>query len=88
MAILTKAKPKKCECGRPAGSTATGVSACISAARTLAPSSSEESAMRREMTKVQLAMMKADLRKHVADAVVAEIIAARTKAYHKAQPRK
>jgi len=44
----------------------------MSAARTLAPTS-EERAMRREMNKIQLAMMKADLRKHVADAEMAEL---------------
>ena len=70
MAILKKPEPKKraCQCPPPV----TGTSALMSAARTLAPTS-EERAMRREMNKIQLAMMKADLRKHVADAEMAEL---------------
>ncbi len=72
MAILKKPEPKKrvCKCEPPV----TGMSARMGAARTLAPTS-EERAMRREMNKIQLAMMKADLRKHVADADIAETLA-------------
>ena len=77
MAILKKPEPKKraCQCPPPViGRSATGISALMSAGRTLAPTS-EESAMRREMNKIQLATMKADLRKHVADADMAETLA-------------
>ena len=72
MAILKKPKPKKraCQCPSPV----TGMSALMSAARTLAPTL-EERAMRREMNKIQLATMKADLRKHTADADMAETLA-------------
>ena len=72
MAILKKPEPKKraCQCEPPV----TGMSALMSAGRTLAPTS-EESAMRREMNKIQLATMKADLRKHAADADIAETLA-------------
>ena len=72
MAILKKPEPKKraCQCPPPV----TGMSALMSAARTLAPTL-EESAMRREMNKIQLATMKADLRKHAADADIAETLA-------------
>lgn len=79
MAILKKPEPKKraCQCPPPViGRSATGISALMGAARTLAPTS-EESAMRREMNKIQLATMKADLRKHVADADMAETLAER-----------
>ena len=72
MAILKKPEPKKraCQCPPPV----TGISELVSAGRTLAPTS-EESAMRREMNKIQLATMKADLRKHTADADLAETLA-------------
>lgn len=66
MAILKKPEPKKCKCSLPAG-----------AARTLSP---EESAMRRETDKIQLDMMKANLRKQVAEADLAEVTAARARA--------
>ena len=79
MAILTKPKPKKCKCGGPADSTASGLSYLMGAARTLAPLP-EESAMRREMNKIQLDTMKADLRKHVAEADLVEVTAARARA--------
>ena len=75
MAILKKPEPKKraCQCPPPV----TGISALMSgAARTLAPTP-EESAMRREMNKIQLATMKADMRKHAADADMAETLAKR-----------
>ena len=74
MAILKKPEPKKCKCGLPAGTSASSLSMLMGAARTLAPTS-EESAMRREMNKIQLATMKADLRKHAADADRAETLA-------------
>lgn len=76
MAILKKPEPKKRACQCPPPVTLTGLSALMSAARTLAPTS-EESAMRCEMNKIQLAMMKADLRKHVADADMADTLAKR-----------
>ena len=72
MAILKKPEPKKrvCQCPPPV----TGMSALMGAGRTLGPTP-EESAMRREMNKIQLATMKADLRKHTADADMAETLA-------------
>jgi hypothetical protein len=73
---MKKPKPKKCKCGGPADSTA---SYLMGAARTLAPLS-EESAMRREMNKIQLDMLKADLRLHNAQADLAEVTAARARA--------
>ena len=79
MAILKKPEPKKRECGRPAGGTATGLSAILTAARTLAPSF-EESEMRRDRSQIQLDIMKADLRLHIAQADLAETTAARAKA--------
>jgi len=75
MAILKKPEPKKRACQCPPPVTG-GISGLMGAARTLAPTS-EESAMRREMSKIQLATMKADLRKHVADADMAETLAKR-----------
>jgi hypothetical protein len=76
MAILKKPEPKKCKCALPAGTSASSLSMLMGAARTLAPSP-EESAMRREMNKIQLDTMKADLRKHVAEADLAETNAKR-----------
>jgi len=77
MAILKKPEPKKraCQCEPPV----TGMSACMSAARTLAPTS-EERAMRREMNRLQVETMKADLRKRVANAEMAEFAAVRAHA--------
>ena len=77
MAILKKPEPKKrvCQCEPPV----TGISALMSAARTLAPTS-EESAMRREMNRLQVETMKADLRLHNAQADMAEFAAARAHA--------
>ena len=77
MAILKKPEPKKCKCGLPAGTSASSLSMLMGAARTLSP---EESAMRCEMNKIQLDTMKADLRKHVAEADLAELTAARARA--------
>lgn len=77
MAILKKPKPKKCKCDLPAGTSASSLSMLMGAARTPSP---EENAMRREMDKVRLDMMKADLRKHVAEADLAEVTAARARA--------
>lgn len=74
MAILKKPESKKhiFKCAPPV----TGISALMSgAARTLAPTS-EERAMHCEMNRLQVEMMKADLRKHVADADLAEVEAA------------
>ena len=51
----------------------------MGAARTLAPTL-EESAMRREMNRLQVAMMTADLRLHNARADMAEFTAARAHA--------
>ena len=79
MAILKKPEPKKCKCGLPAGTSASDLSMPMGAARTLAPSP-EESAMRREMNKIQLDTMKADLRLHNAQADLAEVTAARARA--------
>ena len=77
MAILKKPEPKKraCQCEPPV----TGMSARMSAARTLAPTS-EERAMRREMNRLQVETMKADLRKRVANAEMAEFAAVRAHA--------
>lgn len=75
MSILKKPKPKKRACQCPPPVTG-GISGFMGAARTLVPTS-EESAMRCEMNKIQLAMMKADLRKHVADADMADTLAKR-----------
>ena len=77
MAILKKPESKKPESKKRACQytlPVTGISALVSAGRTLAPTS-EERAMRREMNKIQLATMKADLRKHAADADIAETLA-------------
>ena len=78
MAILKKPEPKKraCQCPPPVTGMSAPMSALMSAGRTWAPTS-EESAMRREMNKIQLATMKADLRKHAADADMAETLAKR-----------
>ncbi len=73
MAILKKPEPKKRACQCPPPVTG-GISGLMGAARTLGPTP-EESAMRREMNKIQLATMKADLRKHAADADIAETLA-------------
>ena len=77
MAILKKPEPKKraCQCEPPV----TGMSARMSAARTLAPTP-EESAMRCEMNRLQVETMKADLRLHNARADIAEFTAARAHA--------
>ena len=77
MAVLKKPEPKKrvCKCEPPV----TGMSARMSAARTLAPTS-EERAMRREMNRLQVATMTADLRLHNARADMAEFAAARAHA--------
>ena len=77
MAILKKPKPKKCKCGLPAGTSASSLNMLMGAARTLSP---EESAMRREMDKIRLDTMKADLRLHNAQADLAEVTAARARA--------
>ena len=79
MAILKKPESKKPESNKRACQyplPVTGISALVSAGRTLAPTS-EERAMRREMNKIQLATMKADLRKHAADADMADTLAKR-----------
>ena len=78
MAILKKPEPKKCKCDLPAGTSASGLSMLMGAARTLA-SSPEESAMRREMDKIQLDTMKADLRLRNAQADLAEVTAERAR---------
>lgn len=77
MAVLKKPEPKKrvCKCEPPV----TGMSARMSAARTLAPTP-EEREMRREMTRLQVATMNADLRLHNARADLAEFTAARAHA--------
>ncbi len=77
MAILKKPEPKKraCQCEPPV----TGMSARMSAARTLAPTP-EERAMRREMNRLQVATMTADLRLRNAQADMAEFTAARAHA--------
>ena len=66
MAILKKPEPKKrvCRCEPPR--TASGISDIVNRL-------ADTSAVREEMNKVQLDMMKADLRKHVADAEMAEL---------------
>ena len=79
MAILKKPKPKKCECGLPAETSATGVSMLEGAGRTL-KSGPEDIKLRREMTRVQLAIMQADLRLHNAQADLAEVTAERARA--------
>jgi hypothetical protein len=74
---MKKPKPKKCKCDLPAGTSASSLSMLMGAARTSSP---EESAMHREMDKVRLDMMKADLRRQVAEADLAEVTAARARA--------
>lgn len=78
MAILKKPEPKKraCQCPPPV----TGISPLMNgAARTLVPTS-EERAMRREMNRLQVATMTADLRLRNAQADMAEFTAARAHA--------
>ena len=81
MAILKKPESKKhiFKYAPPV----TGISALMSgAARTLAPTS-EESAMRCEMNRLQVEIMKADLRLHDAQAYMAEFAATRAYAEFK-----
>jgi|GEM_PF-1204230 len=78
MAILKKPEPKKRACQCPPPVTG-GISGLMGAARTLAPTP-EESAMRCEMNRLQVEMMKADLRLHDARADMAEFAAARAHA--------
>ena len=78
MAILKKPELKKRACQCPS-SPVTGTSALMSAARTLAPTP-EESAMRCEINRLQVATMTADLRLHNAQADMAEFTAARAHA--------
>lgn len=78
MAILKKPEPKKraCQCQPPV----TGISPLMNGAvRTLGPAP-EESAMRCEMNRLQVATMTADLRLHNAQADMAEFAAARAHA--------
>jgi hypothetical protein len=77
MDILKKPEPKKCKCGLPTGTSASGLSMPMGAGRTL---SHEKSAMRRETDKIQLDTMKAYLRLHNAQADLAEVTAARARA--------
>ena len=82
MAILKKPEPKKraCQCPPPViGRSATGISALMGAARTLAPTD-KELVQRAEMTRLQVATMTADLRLHNAQADMAEFAAARAHA--------
>lgn len=78
MAILKKPEPKKrvCQCEPPVTG---GISGLMGAARTLAPTP-EESAMRCEINRLQVATMTADLRLHNAQADMAEFTAARAHA--------
>lgn len=78
MAVLKKPEPKKraCQCEPPVTG---GISGLMSAGRTLGPTS-EESAMRCEMNRLQVATMNADLRLHNARADLAEFAAARAHA--------
>ena len=69
MAILKKPESKKCN-GLPARTSASGLSMLMGAGRTM-----DLDPLRREMNKVQLATMKADLRKHIAEAEMAELSA-------------
>lgn len=69
MAILKKPEPKKCKCATPSRS-ASGVSELL---QTL-------NVNQAEMHNVQLSIMKADLRLHIAQADLAETVAARAKA--------
>ena len=81
MAILKKPEPKKraCQCPPPVTGMSAPMSALMSAGRTLGPTS-EESAMRCEMNRLQVATMNADLRLHNARADLAEFAAARAHA--------
>lgn len=82
MAILKKPESKKPESKKRACQyplPVTGISALVSAGRTLAPTS-EERAMRREINRLQVATMTADLRLHNAQADMAEFTAARAHA--------
>lgn len=79
MAILKKPKPRECDCVRLAGGSATGVSMLEGAGRTL-KSGPEDIKLRREMTRVQLAIMQADLRLRNAQADLAEVTAERARA--------
>ena len=79
----TKTADKKAEwvCGKPVMAAAASMSTILrSAGRTMAEQTTEDIAYRKEMNKVQLDMMKADLRKRIAEADTAEAIAARVKA--------
>ena len=77
MTIWKKSKLKKREYAAPAGISASGLSMLMGAGRTVLP---EESAMHREMAKIRLDVMKADLRLHNAQADLAEVTAARASA--------
>ncbi len=78
MAILKKPESKKRACQCPPPVTG-GISGLMGGARTLAPTS-EESAMRCEMNRLQVETMKADLRLHDAQADMAEFAAVRAHA--------
>ena len=84
MTTTKKTKPadKKAECvyGKPVMAAAASMSTILeSAGRTMAKQTAEDIAYRKEVNKVQLDMMKADLRKRIAEADTAEAIAARVK---------
>ena len=85
MTTTKKTKPanKKAEYvyGKPVMAAAASMSTILeSAGRTMGEQTTEDIAYRKEVNKVQLDMMKADLRKRIAEADTAEAIAARVKA--------
>ena len=79
----TKTADKKAECvygSKPVMAAAASMSTILgSAGRTMAEQTTEDIAYRKEVNKVQLDMMKADLRKRIAEADTAEAFAARVK---------
>ena len=78
MAVLKKPEPKKraCQCPSPV----TGISPLMNGAGRTLGSTPEESAMRCEMNRLQVATMTADLRLRNAQADMAEFTAARAHA--------
>ena len=78
----TKTADKKAECvyGKPVMAAAASMSTLLrDVTRTMGGETTEDLAYRKEVNKLQLDMMKADLRKRIAEADTAEAIAARVK---------
>lgn len=83
MATTKKAKPanKKAEYKYGTSPTAavSGLSTLLMGSGRTVEMSEEDRSFRREMNAMQIATMKADLRRHIADADLAETLAARAK---------